>query len=227
MIGYDTLALNDSLLFSLPMREGTGSATVLDQAKAHHPVMQVGPPAWTQLPSGLWMMVLTNDYLSCAAASCADLNFTSGDFSAVCWMYKVFNGNYCFMSRTGADWAGLGTADGWQWMSHSGGMILRTYQPGVVQGTLGGIPGISIWWLVGFSRSGASVRMYRNGADDTVTPAVHINPTTAVRNLIIGADNPTTLYFNGSIWNPRIWGRSLAAKEHKMIFDMERHLFGV
>ncbi len=224
--------LYQQLLFSLPMREGSGTVGTADVAKPHHPVTLTHSPAWTQVgPNNLWVLSLDglNDYLVCAGASCTDLNFVAEDFSGCIWVYPSNSPNY-----TGAWLLGRGAypGDGWaMWVgSEAPGYRnnLTTIQGATVQqsyGTTRGVP-VSAWSLIGFTRVGASVRLYQDGRDDTATTASHVNPTTSANDLGIGKKSATS-YYKGYLWNPRVWGRALKPDEHKQLFDRERKLFNV
>lgn len=218
--------LNHGLLFSLPMFEGAGSATVLDVARPHHPVTQVHAPVWTRLSSGLWVLDFdgANDLLSCAAESSTDLDFTSGDFSMVVWLYPHgLGGNGRFLNK------GAGGQSGWGWRITESATVFYTSQAGATQSSADSGIAANTWTLRGISRVGASIRIYAAGVDATATAGTHINPTSAAAHpLEIGARTVGTDYFfDGLLWNPRIWARSLSAAEHRMMFERERGLFGV
>jgi hypothetical protein len=72
------------------------------------------------------------------------------------------------------------------------------------------------WYTVGVSRSGAAIKLYKNGVDVTVTAQTHINPVTSARTAVIGAYNDKTGYFlDGKMEFLRIFGGiSLSASEH-------------
>jgi hypothetical protein len=228
--------INQNLLFSLPMKEGTGSSTVLDIAKPHHPVTQVHAPVWTQLASGLWVMDFTAahpDFLECLGASSTDLNFTTGDFSACMWInLEVGPTNATFQPflQRGA-WG----TNGWCWemkdIGGAGGQVMVGWDDKYCYATLGVGSGGSIgtWQLIGFSRTGTTVSIFRNAVSLTVTThTLAGNPTTTASDLhaFIQTDEATGA-IDGKMWNPRIWGRALTAAEHKQLFDQERSLFGV
>ncbi len=218
--------LYQQLLFSLPMREGTGTLGTADVAKPHHPVTLTHAPAWVQVgPMNTWCLTLNGagpDNLLCASASCTDLDFTSGDFSVCVWINTTLAGTQYVMCR------GRQTFDGWALLLGTRVATVETNQAGARQFSFGLANASGTWRLVGFSRSGASIRIYEGGRDDTATAATHTNPLTAARNLCVGtyydgASSP----FTGSLWNPRIWGRALRPSEHKEIYDRERGLFNV
>ena len=223
MRGFDNLSLNRNLLFSLPMFEGTGSATVQDVAAPHHPVTQTHAPAWTQIsPSGLWVMDFDGthpDWLEASAASTTDLNFLGGDFSGLVWVYQTIAGNGYVLAR------GLTNTDGWYFTA--GELYFRTNQVGAYTQVSSSAISLSVWHLIGFSRLGALAFLYVDGRWVATGTGIQA-PITSARKLHIGiSDNEVAGYISGSLWNPRVWGRSLSAAEHKLIFDSERRLFGV
>ena len=89
MIGYDNRKVNRQLLLDLPFYEGVGAIT-RDQAKPHHQDIDlVLTPTWDSVASGLGVIKTdgaTNEYLELAGANCADLNFTTGDYSIGVWI---------------------------------------------------------------------------------------------------------------------------------------------
>ena len=103
-IGYDNLRVNQMLVLDLQFRETTGPHT-RDFAKPYHyPATLAGTPSWAVLGNDLTYLSFdsTNpDYIVLAAAACADLDFTSGDFSAGAWVYADASGNrYIFNKGT-------------------------------------------------------------------------------------------------------------------------------
>ena len=226
MRGFDKSALNQNLLLSIPMYEGTGSVSLMDVAKPHHPVTQIHAPVWTQLASGLWVLQFAAgpDYLSCAAASSLDLNFTSESFSGAVW----FN---CGSptSSTGMLMQRWNASGGWYWYLDTGrGTFFRTYQGATVQisgkSTSWWTP--STWTLCGFRRSGTSVRVYLNGVDVTDYAESHVNPT-SVPTADLGIGYASDRTFVGYMSRPRIWNRALSTAEHMEIFNREREWFNV
>jgi hypothetical protein len=235
--GFDKEDLGKGLLLSLPMREATGTVLTQDVAKPHHLVTMIHSPVWTALANGLQVLDFDGnaDYMECDGASCADLNFTTGDFSIACWCY----------------WEGMtgGVADilmgryelsvsGWELYFDDSDPLrtlnLRVHHAGDPAGdrTAGYSLGWTkdTWWLVGVSRSGAYPLMYRNGAavEMTYSAGGIANPSTCAEDLVIGVRYTKNVnFYDGKLWNPRIWGRSLSATEWAELFNQERHLLGV
>ncbi len=221
--------LYQGLLLSLPFMEGTGTLGTADVARPHHPVTMTHSPAWVQLANGLWVLDFdgTNDYLSCAAASSTDLDFTTGDFSGCIWVYldTLIENKYLF-SRSG----GYGVS-GWMFRIHTDNKIyMFTTAAGPVPIIAYSTTVLSTgsWQLLGWSKSGATTTIYWLGQD------VSYERSSASPNLTSGAnDFFVSRYASGSyrvdgrLWNPRIWGRALSPSEHMSIYKRERHLFGV
>lgn len=211
--------INQGLLLSIPMREGTGSSVVADVARPHHPITQVHAPSWTQLPSGLWVLDFDSahpDYLVCPAASCADLAFTTGLFSGAIWVNLTTNTGPVIGKRA---------AGGNGWVLYAPGITSRGLYGSGGSATAGAIPA-SIWSLLGWSRtSTTTVRHYLNGIDDT-TSETFASPS-AAGDLEIATYSGAIPGIKGRLWNPRIWGRALSPSEHMSIFKRERHLFGL
>jgi len=229
---YDNLGINREILLDLPFREGIGTITQ-DVAKPHHPVTLHNTPTWTVLDSGLGVLTLngTNEYLRCLAASCADLDFTSGDYSLGGWFYIESGGDddKTLMSRFLLD------NNGWELYHynspnyyltlrhhHAAGASVRTgaYSSGWTFGK---------WWFMGFSRSGGVGQFYRGDVDGfaalptTNTVGGLIDPESSAQNFYAGystsgSNNP----FKGKFWRPRIWPRALSASEWRVIFEREK-----
>jgi hypothetical protein len=227
MRGYDNLRFNHEMLLDLQFCEGTGTIT-RDWAKPHHePVTLTNVPTWTNAANDLTYLAFDGaapyDHLLLASANCADLNFTSGAFSGMCWYYPRTGGNRYIFNR------GL-TTTGWCfYLNTSNRMSLGTKQAAVNQYSNGDVLTLNTWQLVGFNRSGATVRIYTNGRDETVTAVAHVNPdSAAAQNFYIGCTDAVGAgWMYGDLWRPRIWNRNIAAAEHLAIFEMERGLFGV
>lgn len=232
MIGYDKFAIDHQLLLDLTMEEVSGGAGdyIFDRARPHHACLLNGATiGWTLLPSGLYVMDFTSgtpDWLDCPQADTADLDFVAGDFSVGAWVnLDSLAANRSIMCR------GLLDTDGWHCqVLMDGSIVLFTNQAGANQFSQSptGLIVVGTSYLVGFSRDGDSVRCFINGIDVTETVGTHVNPLTAARELHIGIyDNETGSPWEGQMWRPRIWGRSLAQWEWLELFNMERHWIGV
>ena len=110
-------------------------------------------------------------------------------------------------------------------------IAFSTYNGGPASQTTYGAAGLelSAWQFVGFSRTGATARIYLNGNDATVTPATHINPATAAAidfyiGTVVGAGAG---WYDGRMWRPRVWNRVVTEAEFKALYAAERDLFGV
>ena len=222
MNSYDESAVNQGLLLDLQFREGTGTVTQ-DWAKPRHPITMIDDPVWTSI-SGLQVLdfIAPSDYLSCAGASCADLNFTSGAFTLAVWMYPDTGTRMVFCR-------GLFGADGWYSQTSGTRWTITTIQPpAAYQYSESAEVFVTSYWHFGaITRSGTSARIYHNGIDKTTTVGTHVNPLTSARNLYIGQYDDNTMRWDGLMYRPRIWNRALAPEEIFYIWQSERRLFNV
>ncbi len=191
------------MLLDLPFREGIGTVTQ-DVAKPHHPITMVNTPTWAALASGKMTLVLngSTQYLQCLAASCTDLDFTSGDYSVGGWIKwgdsahdsQIVIGRY-EVSVSGWE-VYLTEAGALRYLTlrhhHAGGATSRTgaYSLGWAYDTL---------WHFGISRIGNTALFYRNGEPVATTSDVLIDPETSPKDLVIGVRGTTkdSNYFNG------------------------------
>jgi len=225
--GYDHLGVNVEMLMDLQMNEGIGTI-VYDSAKAHHPFVLTATATWTNLANDLTVIdfnAANPDHIACGAAACADLDFTAGDFSGACWVRGDALGNRNILTH------GVHNVDGWYWyIDVNGAMNLITSQAAAYQVTIGAAGDIIVgtWRFVSFSRDGAVVNMYTNGAEVTTIAGTHVDPVTAAaRNFYIGVNNAAgAAWYDGYLWRPRVWGRVLTAAEFLSLFEMERTYLG-
>lgn len=229
MFGADKFRPNQQLLLDLQLREATG-VLAADWAKPYHAAPTLtGGPTWAALGNDLSYLDFnpaTPDRIIIAAANCTDLGFVAGDFSGAMWIYPDAYGNRYLYDKSSA-------VAGWAfWVAGVSPYIaLTTANAGPATQTSYGAAGLvlSAWQLVSFTRIGAAVKIYLNGIDVTVTAATHINPAaSAAIDLTIG----TTVgagagWYDGRMWRPRVWNRTLAAWEMLALFEGERSLFGV
>jgi hypothetical protein len=229
MIGYDNLRTNQEMLLDLQMREYTGTLTQ-DWAKPYHAgATLTGTPTWQLLGNDLTYLdfnLANPDSIIILAAASADLDFTAGAFSGAVWIAPDAYGNRYLYHKSSA-------GNGWGFWINSASpyLVFTTEQAGpTYQSTEGGAGLIlTTWQLVGFTRSGATARLYLNGRDVTATAATHVNPASAAAaNFTIGTTTGGGAgKYDGDMWRPRIWGRALAAWEMRAIYAYERDLFGV
>ena len=230
-IGCDNLAINQSLLLHLTFEEMTG-LLAHDRAKPVHEHTLHGVPTWNSLANGLPYLDFdagNPDWLDCPIADTGDLDFTAGDFSGAIWLNRdIFLAAQTLLCR------GAGGTGGWKfYLDASSYLQFVTYQAASSQ-TTGTLAGTSLiqgyWYMISFSRSGTSIRIYRNGIDVT-NPQVHVNPVAVNMELHIGVDNnETDDPYDGKIaggpCGPHIWGRSLSSYDHRYIWNTERHWLG-
>ena len=228
----DRNALNNGLVLSLPFREGAGTVLTHDVAKPRHPISLVNSPTWTAVPAGTGVLQLNglNEYLECPAADCADLDFTAGDFSILCWCYWTGTSSDIIVGRYELD------VSGWEVYFDDTDplrtLTLRVHHGGAPARTAATSYGWTkdTWWLMGISRSGAYPVHYRNGValEMSYYAGGIQNPAASGQDLVVGARYTRDQnFYQGMLWNLRAWSRSLAPAQQLMAFDCERHLFGV
>jgi len=224
--------LNAGLVLSIPMFEGTGTVSVKDVAKPHHPVLFSGAPTWATTSSGLSYLsfaAATPDYLSIAAASCIDLDFTSGMFSVAMWAYVI---SWSQNNATILCHGNSVTNTGWRFTVGND----KNLDMGFI--TAGGRKDIwspgnvnaGAWYLCGFSReSTTKCSLYLNGYYSVSGSDTFANPlSAAAANLYVATlTTAATFSLNGYVALPRIWSRTLTSVEHMQIFNAEREFFGV
>lgn len=236
--GYSNIPQLYQSVLDIPMFEGVAPA---NGALAHDISRQVAlnktmtltgaTIAWARwLLSNTTLVELdsgTPDRLELAAASSTDLNFTTGDFSGIAWVYPaLLAGNIRNIFCKG------GTVDGWNFhvAGGNGAIYFSTYQAAGSQDTLSAIGQVVLntWYLLGFTRAGAVAKLYKNGADVTLTAPAHTDPdSAAARDFHVGCSLVHAAGWDGYIWRPRLFSRQLSATEMKELFEMERGLFGV
>jgi len=147
-------------------------------------------------------------------AAHTQLDFTSEDFSLISRVYidslAVSRELFC---------RGLANVDGYYSYIHDTGRLdVQTCQTPGVQSSRSSPGGIVIgtWYTLGWSRTGASIRTYVNGLDDTTVAGVHIDPLTSARSAKIGIyDNLIGSPYDGRMEFLRIFrGIALQPSEH-------------
>jgi len=155
----------------------------------------------------------TPDYVIIPAAH-TQLNFIAGDFSIIARVrFDSLAVNREIFCR------GLFTATGYDFLAFSTGQIVfRTWQALGNQESRSSVGSIIIntWYTAGISRTGASVRVYVDGIEDTFLAGVHINPVTCARSAKIGIyEDLATFPYDGRIEFLRVFGGiALQPSEH-------------
>lgn len=230
---YDKLAHNEDILLDLPFREGVGTITQ-DVAKPHHPITLHNAPTWTTLASGLPCLTLngTTEYLQCLSASCADLDFTSGDYSIGGWVY--FTGiagasDQTLMCRFLLD------NDGWELYHYENLILTLRHHHSTGASARTGAYSINWsfdkWWFMGVSREGGSAQFYRGDASSfsalttSITAGGLIDPESCSQNLFMGTDITGYNDYKGPMWRPRVWDVALTEGDWMNIHQLEKGWF--
>jgi len=221
---YDDIALNEDILLDLPFLEGTGIITQ-DVAKPHHPITLVGAPTWTALASGLMTLNFdgTTQYAQCLNANCADLGFTTEDYTilgVVNW--TVDDTDQIIIARYELSVGGwelyLTYYGGFHTMTlrhhHAAGASLRTgaYSRNWTPDTT---------WVFGVSRIGTSAQFYRNGEPVTTISDSLIDPEATDQDLVIGVRySKNNNFLKNMLYRPRVIGAALTAAQHKTAYEL-------
>ena len=221
-------------ILDIPMYEGIGTlshdiarppATALD-----HTMTLTGPPTWAAWPLSNLPILSFNpaipDFMELAAASSTDLDFQVGAFSAIMWVYlDALASRYLMCKGT--------NVIGWYWYVDANGAIhLVTSQAGPTQQDTFSADGdlaITTWTMLGLTRVGADVILYKNGKPLDITADTHVNPASAAAlKFLVGVDNTEAAnMWDGYLWRPIVFGRQINQLEMEAVFEMTRGLFGV
>ena len=182
---------------------------------------------WERLPNGLYVREGASNNLSgVTVAHNLTITFTSGNFSGLIWVFPLTLPaiNTRVMDK------GTWDTNGWTLLYNTNGMLgLYTAQAAASQGTTTANSTIvaNVFQLIGFTRSGASVRLYKNGTDVVNSAGVHINPVINTGSLGIGNRVALDVGINGYFWGARLLSRALSPAEHRAVFASEAPLFGL
>jgi len=227
-ISYDKLAVGTIL--DMAMYEGIGTlahdvarppAVALD-----HTMTLTGAPTWVQYPITNLTILSFNpanpDFMELAIAQSTDLDFQAQAFSLVAWIYvDDLSADRYIMER------GLLNTDGWFWyVDQNGALRFVTNQGAANQVTFSGNGEITTgrWWMVGVTRLGAAVALYKNGNLLAVTAAAHVNPTASARKFHIGIDDTEAAnQWDGYIWRPLILNWQLTSLNMWKIWELGRN----
>jgi hypothetical protein len=231
---YDSLTLNDDIQLDLSMLEASG-LLCHDESNNHSmATMQsaIGAPLWQQIAAGHFGVYLnliyptlnTNQFIDIPAADCANLDFTSGDYSLSFWfnwtdtgLSQVIMGKYVVNSR---GWEVYITKIGaLEYMTvrhhHSAGATTRTasYSLGWETGE---------WHLFGYSRVGATCQHYMDGDPIATVSDLLIDPESSLSDdFRIGCRyTEDANWFKGKIHHPRVWSRALSGDEHRLLYRL-------
>ena len=227
MIGFDNIRYDHDLLLSLQFREGTAVSVTQDYAKPYHPMTMVGPPTWANLGNDLSVLEFngTTAEITCPGADSADLDFTTSDFTVAVWAYHDdISTARVYMNR------GTLNTCGWEFYTAVNNLALRTNQAGSRQGASGmGFVVVGDWQFLVMVRDGLAGRSYLNGEARYTLQSANglLDPAACGAHTFRVGNNPHGNYFDGKMWNPRVWKRALSAAEVRAIFETERDLFGV
>ena len=207
-----------SLKLWLPLSHTDG--TVVDKSAYGTPFTLVSVPYWTPLG---WVMDGTDDEILATAALTTHLDFTSEDFSGIIRVKHQDSASAnTLMIRS------FWNQSGWEFViDTSEAVLLYTCNPGVspVTYTANSTVVDGEIYTIGFSRTGAAVKIYINGIDKTDTAGTHTNPGTSDRILGIGSDGYSNNELKGTMKLVAMWSRGLAPQEHADLHIMMSEVF--
>jgi len=192
-----------SLVLYLPLHHLDGASFMSKEAYGH--LATVTGALWT--PRGRDFDGV-DDYINCGHP--LSLNFTSEDFSIEAWIKPdSLTSNPNIFAKGSAVTEGyffrlLSDGSGYLCTNQSGAWQLSYFPFGCI--TTG------VWQYVACSRSGAVVKIYKDGIDVTTNPGTHLDPVSApTRDAVIGIhpDKVQTELFDGLIGEVRIYNRAL------------------
>jgi len=218
----------DGCVLWFPGQDDEQSATIRDRSGQGNNGTIVGA-TWVRLPSGLWCLSFdgADDYVTIALDS--SFNFTDEPFSCEMWVYPLAMAAYEDIISTGTS-----NVAGWCWevRANTGEFWFKSYYPtGLYSARYGaGTIEQDKWLHLVSTKSGTTVKFYKNGVEQTQTssniPATLTASATATK---LGEESDSTAYdWEGYMALPRIYkNRILSAQEILNHFYRERHLFGV
>ena len=233
-ISYDNLPMYYQTLLDIPMYEGilllAHDIARPPAAALDHTMTLSGATGWAQWPlSNLTICSFvpgTNDFLELAALESTDLNFMVGAWSAAIWVFEDTAASRYLMCK--------GTnVIGWYWYVDANGAIHAVTSQGgpTEQDTFSanGEVTVTTWWMLGMTRLGTDIALYKNGDLLTVTADTHVDPASAAAlKFLVGTDNTEAAnHWDGYLWRPMVFGRQITALEMKKIFELTRGLWGV
>ena len=175
---------------------------------------------WT--PDG-WYFDGVDDQITGLEAATTHLDFTTEDYSVVARIrYDDNSDTQHIVSRF--QWNQSGWAS---WASSAGAIQVYTFQAAANQ--LSTTPNILVDGCVhtiGFSRQGASIRVYIDGVDLTTTAGSHVDNVTANRKLGIGHNGYAASAHLGLIKAVGIWQRWLSPAQHADMHHRLTEVFG-
>ncbi len=207
-----------SLKLWLPLSHTDG--TVVDKSAYGTPFTLASAPYWTPLG---WVMDGADDEILATAALTTHLDFTSEDFSGIIRVKHQDSASAnTLMIRS------FWNQSGWEFViDTSEAVLLYTCNPGVnpVTYTANSTVVDGEIYTIGFSRTGAAVKIYVNGIDKTDTAGTHTNPGASDRILGIGSDGYSNNELKGTMKLVAMWSRGLAPQEHADMHQIMSEVF--
>ena len=215
------MIINDCVLdlkrYWSPYGSVAPAATPWPDISRFHTDGVVTTATWIQQPSGLWAMnfvAATPDYV---VVTCPQCCFTSEDYSIVARVkFDDISGFRKIFIR------GLIATDGFGFIVAAGQVMGSTFQAAASQYSRTPVNFLvaDTYYTLGLSRSGNSIRVFIDGADETTIVGVHVDPLANARTAKIGVyDDLTTYPLDGQISALKVFSYALNADQ-----QMQKHI---
>jgi len=225
---FNNNRLLEGLVFYAPLwherahLNGAMKSPFLTPDRFHHSATVTGTTL-TRLTSGVDAPSFDGDD-SISLTNNSIFNFISEDFSILMWIKPsvITDTDYELFNR------GVVAAEGYRFFHRNGGTQFWTLN-GASQQTLSSLGMVvDTWYLVGVSRSGGSVILYRNGVNTNSTSGNHSNPTSNTRTAYIGVyTDGSSAHYSGIIGEVWVYkDKSLTAVEHQQIYRTTKGRYG-
>lgn len=154
----------------------------------------------------------------------SDLDFGTGDFCVMGWMYKTSDGNCHVISRCSTS----GGLSGFWWGADSGLWRFQTYEASnLTRVSMAALPASNTWNFFGLVRSGTNMYVYTNGqlSDSASGTVRNVSGTSPVMRVGVEATGVTipAAQVTAALW--RVTTTVPSAEQIKHIYETEKGLF--
>lgn len=198
----------------------------------------VGVPTWTKQASGLWLRTYdgSTQYHYAANAATKQLDFTTGDYSILCWLNWIDTTNsLIIVGRYELDVGGweiylyqVGYDSYLTQRHHHAGTIVEEH-PRTASYSLGWTYETPMMMCITRKNGGNGVH-YRNGVSVEVTSSAGglLDAESCSYDMVFGVRySKNADYYEGQTGLLKIFNYALSATQVRKIFDAERDFFGV
>jgi len=208
------LALDPSLVLSLPLRQLDGASFMSRDAYGH---LCTDHSSLWKLDGRLFDGV--NDYVDCGNSD----ELQNSNMSVSAWIKVPDASTQVPVVSKGSGTAATGT--GYHFIVYFNKLYVCWYDGNgdrilVPKGTINN----NIWHHIAFTHDNITntIYYYINGIEVGTIPATGYTPSSSSYNTDIGKFSYFALYFNGSVSDVRIWSRALSSLEVKRLYERGR-----